>query len=103
MLFPLRCFVRVNFIYRPVPEKSQLVKLINTIQASPEWGTTAIIVMYDDSDGWYDHQMGPIVNQSTGTAHVNPSLLSHLGRWRTSLTTPWPIRVPFSASSKTSG
>jgi phospholipase C len=22
--------------------------------------------MYDDSDGWYDHQMGPIVNQSTG-------------------------------------
>jgi phospholipase C len=24
--------------------------------------------MYDDSDGWYDHQMGPIVNQSTGPA-----------------------------------
>ena len=22
--------------------------------------------MYDDSDGWYDHQMGPIVNTSTG-------------------------------------
>jgi phospholipase C len=26
----------------------------------------AVVVMYDDSDGWYDHQMGPIVNQSTG-------------------------------------
>jgi phospholipase C len=25
---------------------------------------TAVIVAYDDSDGWYDHQMGPIVNQS---------------------------------------
>ena len=24
--------------------------------------------MYDDSDGWYDHQMGPIVNTSTGPA-----------------------------------
>jgi phospholipase C len=24
----------------------------------------AIIIAYDDSDGWYDHQMGPIVNQS---------------------------------------
>ena len=27
-----------------------------------------VVVMYDDSDGWYDHQMGPIVNQSTGAA-----------------------------------
>ncbi|HYA22841.1 MAG TPA: alkaline phosphatase family protein [Terriglobales bacterium] len=52
----------------PIDEQHFLVKLINTIQASPEWGTTAIIIMYDDSDGWYDHQMGPIVNQSTGTA-----------------------------------
>ena len=25
-----------------------------------------MVVMYDDSDGWYDHQMGPIVNTSTG-------------------------------------
>jgi phospholipase C len=24
----------------------------------------AIIVLYDDSDGWYDHQMGPTVMQS---------------------------------------
>lgn len=23
-----------------------------------------MILAYDDSDGWYDHQMGPIVNQS---------------------------------------
>ncbi len=26
------------------------------------------MILYDDSDGWYDHQMSPIVNQSTGTA-----------------------------------
>jgi len=24
----------------------------------------AIIITYDDSDGWYDHVMSPIVNQS---------------------------------------
>jgi len=23
---------------------------------------TAVIIAYDDSDGWYDHQMGPIVH-----------------------------------------
>ena len=28
----------------------------------------AVIIMYDDSDGWYDHQMGPIFNTSTGPA-----------------------------------
>ena len=34
---------------------------------SNEWGETAVIIAYDDSDGWYDHQMGPIVNQSDVT------------------------------------
>ena len=24
-----------------------------------------MVIAWDDSDGWYDHQMGPIVNQST--------------------------------------
>jgi len=31
---------------------------------SPYWKDTAIIIAYDDSDGWYDHAMDPIVNQS---------------------------------------
>jgi phospholipase C len=31
---------------------------------SPERERMAIVVLYDDSDGWYDHQMGPIVRQS---------------------------------------
>ena len=26
--------------------------------------STAVIILYDDSDGWYDHQMPPIVNPS---------------------------------------
>jgi len=31
---------------------------------SPFWNSTAIFITWDDSDGWYDHQMGPIVNPS---------------------------------------
>ena len=34
---------------------------------SAEWKETAVIISYDDSDGWYDHVMGPIVNQSSVT------------------------------------
>src|SRR5262249_17631507 len=37
-------------------------------QGQPEWRKTAVVIAYDDSDGWYDHQAGPIVNQSTSTA-----------------------------------
>ena len=52
----------------PLDEQVFLVKLINFLQNQPAWNSTAVVVMYDDSDGWYDHQMGPIVNQSTGPA-----------------------------------
>ena len=37
------------------------------MEKSDEWKETAVIISYDDSDGWYDHQMGPIVNQSNVT------------------------------------
>jgi phospholipase C len=52
----------------PLDEQTFLVTLINFLQQQPAWKSTAVIVMYDDSDGWYDHQMGPLVNQSTGPA-----------------------------------
>src|SRR2546429_7980487 len=31
---------------------------------SKEWKETAVVIAWDDSDGWYDHQMGTIVTQS---------------------------------------
>ena len=37
---------------------------INGIQQLPDWPDTAVIIAYDDSDGWYDHVMPPIVNAS---------------------------------------
>jgi phospholipase C len=40
----------------------------NFLQAQPEWTDTALIVLYDDSDGWYDHQIGTIINGSKSAA-----------------------------------
>lgn len=48
----------------PLDEQHFLVQTINRLQKSPEWASTAVVIAYDDSDGWYDHVMGPIVNQS---------------------------------------
>ena len=52
----------------PLDEQTFLVNLINFLQQQPTWKSTAILVLYDDSDGWYDHQMGPIINTSSGSA-----------------------------------
>ena len=49
----------------PIDEQTFLVNTINTIMQSPFWSSTAIIIAYDDSDGFYDHVMGPIVTQSS--------------------------------------
>jgi phospholipase C len=48
----------------PLDEQNFLVKVINAVQSSEFWESTAIIIAYDDSDGWADHQMSPIVNPS---------------------------------------
>jgi len=53
----------------PIDEQHFLVNTINFLENpanNPNWASTAVVIMYDDSDGWYDHQMGPIVNTSTG-------------------------------------
>jgi len=48
----------------PIDEQTFLVNTINKLQDRPEWNSTAVIIAYDDSDGWYDHVMPPIVRQS---------------------------------------
>ncbi|MDB5989038.1 MAG: Phospholipase [Herbaspirillum sp.] len=52
----------------PLQEQQYLVDTINRLQQSPEWKEMAIIIAYDDSDGWYDHQMPPTVNPSGAPA-----------------------------------
>jgi phospholipase C len=51
----------------PLDEQIFLVSTINALEKTDEWQETAVIIAYDDSDGWYDHVMGPIVNQSNVT------------------------------------
>jgi phospholipase C len=39
----------------PLDEQAFVTNVINTLQQSNQWATTAVIIAYDDSDGWYDH------------------------------------------------
>jgi phospholipase C len=47
----------------PIDEQAFVVSTINAIEQSSSWSSTAIIIAYDDSDGWYDH-LTDIVNGS---------------------------------------
>jgi phospholipase C len=48
----------------PLAEQQFLVDTINRLQKLPQWRSMAIVIAYDDSDGWYDHVMPPIVSHS---------------------------------------
>jgi phospholipase C len=48
----------------PLDEQTFLVNTINSIEKSKYWPSTAIVITYDDSDGWYDHQAPVIINGS---------------------------------------
>src|SRR5258708_29190233 len=51
----------------PLDEQAFVVNVVNFLQQHGDWSSTAVVILYDDSDGWYDHQMSPIVNQSQGS------------------------------------
>ena len=59
----------------PLDEQRFLVETLNRLQKTSDWSRTAVVISYDDSDGWYDHQMSPIVNQSNDPA--NDALTDH--------------------------
>jgi phospholipase C len=52
----------------PLDEQTGLVTLINFLQEQPDWNSTAVIVTYDDSDGWYDHAFSPTKSGSFSPA-----------------------------------
>ena len=39
----------------PIDEQHFVVNTVNQIEESRYWKSTAIVITYDDSDGWYDH------------------------------------------------
>jgi phospholipase C len=51
----------------PLDEQAFVVSMVNAIEASPFWSSTAIFINYDDSDGWYDH-LSDLINGSATTA-----------------------------------
>jgi phospholipase C len=70
-LLPAVSYLKAKAVYDahpgysdPLDEQTFVVNTINAIQANKYWKDTAIIIAYDDSDGWYDHVMDPLVNQS---------------------------------------
>jgi phospholipase C len=51
----------------PLDEQTFIVNTVNAIEQSQFWSSTAIIIAYDDSDGWYDH-VSDLVNGSQTAA-----------------------------------
>jgi phospholipase C len=52
----------------PLDEQTGVVNLINFLQEQPEWKNTAVIITYDDSDGWYDHAFASATQGSFSAA-----------------------------------
>jgi phospholipase C len=48
----------------PIDEQQFVVSEINALQKTPDWNSTAVIIAYDDSDGWYDHAYSGVTNPS---------------------------------------
>jgi phospholipase C len=59
----------------PLDEQRFLVETINRLQQTSFWKSTAVVIAYDDSDGWYDHAVGPVLihSQTAVDTLSNPS------------------------------
>jgi phospholipase C len=96
----------------PVLEQQFLVETINRLEKSSDWSSTAVVIAYDDSDGWYDHQMSPIVNGSqtpadelTGPGHCGTNAPSGSYQARCGYGPRLPLLVvsPFAKSNYVDG
>ena len=52
----------------PADEQAFIVDEVNALEKTPDWSSTAVIVNYDDSDGWYDHAYSGVTNPSLAGA-----------------------------------
>ena len=48
----------------PLDEQAWITKVINFLEHQPDWKHTAVIITWDDSDGWYDHAFAVPTNPS---------------------------------------
>src|SRR6202034_1313859 len=69
--FPAVSFVKMEAYQDEHPGNSNsldaqagFVKLVNFLMEQPDWDSTAVILAFDDSDGWYDHAFAPTTQAS---------------------------------------
>ncbi len=72
----------------PIDEQNFIVTEINAIQNSSFWSSTAIIIAYDDSDGWYDHVSNFVNGSNTASDSTFCNQTSATRTGVTSGTTP---------------
>jgi phospholipase C len=58
----------------PLDEQNFVVNTVNKLQSSPEWKSTAVVLAYDDSDGWYDHKAPKILSGSADASQDDAAL-----------------------------
>jgi phospholipase C len=56
----------------PYDEQQFIVNEINALQHTPDWSSTAVVIAYDDSDGFYDHAYSGVHNPSNTSAVATP-------------------------------
>jgi phospholipase C len=56
----------------PLDEQEFIVREINALEHTPDWSSTAVVISYDDSDGWYDHVFSGVHNPSNTSGVANP-------------------------------
>jgi phospholipase C len=70
----------------PTDEQNWLVSTLNQLQSLRTWRSTAVVIAYDDSDGWYDHVLAPVLTESqtsldtltgTGQCGASAALVPH--------------------------
>ena len=55
----------------PIDEGTFIANTVHAIEKSTFWASTAIIVDYDDSDGWYDHASKLVNGSATSADNLN--------------------------------
>jgi phospholipase C len=92
----------------PIDEQEFVVKEINSLQQTPDWKSTAVVVAYDDSDGWYDHAYSGVHNASnsvadaltgTGACGTGAALAGQQGRCGYGPRLPLLVISPWAASN----
>lgn len=91
----------------PLALQTFLVQTINHLQKTPEWRHMAIMLVWDDSGGFYDHEMPPIINQSHTAADAllgpgdagNPPPGAYEARLAYGLRVPFLVISPYAKSN----